>query len=54
MNSTRKKMLNRQLKRVQANATMLDRNRMRNNAGRTMNAVLKKWLRISPTFHAVR
>ncbi len=45
-------MLNRQLNRVQAKATMLDSSRMRNSEGITMNAVLMNVLPISPTRHA--
>src|SRR5690606_36262505 len=47
-------MLNRKLYRVHANDTMLDKSRMRNSDGSTMNAVLNSVRPMFPTFHASR
>ena len=47
-------MLNFHEKRVHANATMLDKQRMSTSAGMVMNIVLRKWFQMSPTVHASR
>ena len=54
VNRTRKNTLKRQLNRVQAKATALDRNRIRKSAGMTMKAVLPNLCPISPTDQASR
>ena len=47
-------MLKRHENRVHANATMLEKNRIRNSDGSTMNIVLPKCDQIEPTRHASR